>query len=119
MWEVEFTDEFGEWFEDELTPAQQDSMAAAVQVLAVVGPSLGRPQVDTIKGSKHDHMKELRVQSGGEPFRCFFAFDPRRTAILLIGGNKSGDKRFYEKMIPLADQLYDDYIKEIRKEGLI
>jgi hypothetical protein len=64
-------------------------------------------------------MRELRVQSAGRPIRVFYAFDPRRSAILLIGGDKTGDNRFYERMIPVADALYDDYINEIRKEGLI
>ena len=64
-------------------------------------------------------MRELRVQSGGRPLRVFYAFDPRRSAILLIGGDKTGDDRFYERMVPIADQLYDVYIAEIRKEGLI
>ena len=64
-------------------------------------------------------MRELRVQSGGRPLRVFYAFDPRRSAILLIGGDKTGDDRFYEQMVPIADQLYDVYIAEIRKEGLI
>jgi hypothetical protein len=64
-------------------------------------------------------MKELRSQCGGRPLRSFFAFDPRRTAILLIGGDKTGDARFYEKMIPLADELYETYLKELREEGLI
>jgi hypothetical protein len=64
-------------------------------------------------------MRELRIQSGGEPYRVFYAFDPRRTAVLLIGGNKTGDDRFYEIKIPVADRLYDDYLIEIRKEGLI
>jgi hypothetical protein len=64
-------------------------------------------------------MRELRVQSGGRPLRIFYAFDPRRSAILLIGGDKTGDDRFYQRMIPVADALYDVYLDEIRKEGLI
>ena len=64
-------------------------------------------------------MRELRVQSGGRPMHVFYAFDPRRSAILLIGGDKTGDDRFYQRMIPIADALYDTYIAEIRKEGLI
>jgi hypothetical protein len=64
-------------------------------------------------------MRELRVQSGGKPLRIFYAFDPRRTAILLIGGNKTGDDRFYEKYIPIADRLYDTYLDELGKEGLL
>ena len=64
-------------------------------------------------------MKEFRTQAGGDPLRTFFAFDPRRTAILLIGGDKTGDDRFYDHMIPAADQLYRMYLQELRKEGLI
>jgi hypothetical protein len=64
-------------------------------------------------------MRELRVQSGGKPVRIFYAFDPRRSAILLIGGDKTGDDRFYDRMIPIADNLYDVHIDELKKEGLI
>lgn len=64
-------------------------------------------------------MRELRVQSRGRPIRVFYAFDPRRSAILLIGGDKTGDTRFYERMIPVADRLYDQHIEELRNEGLI
>jgi hypothetical protein len=64
-------------------------------------------------------MKELRTQSAGRPIRSFFAFDPRRSAILLIGGDKTGDARFYDRMIPIADRLYDIYLWELREEGLL
>ena len=64
-------------------------------------------------------MRELRVQSGGKPIRVFYALDPRRTSILLIGGDKSGNDRFYEEYVPVADELYDEYLRELRKEGLI
>jgi len=64
-------------------------------------------------------MKELRTQCKGRPLRTFFAFDPRRCAILLIGGDKTGDERFYERMIPIADRLYDEYLQELQEEGLI
>lgn len=64
-------------------------------------------------------MRELRVQSAGHPIRVFYTFDPRRMAILLIGGDKTGDNRFYQKYIPLADILYDIYLEELKKEGLI
>ena len=72
-----------------------------------------------IEGSKHGHMRELRVQSGGRPVRIFYAFDPRRSAILLIGGDKTGRDRFYEEMVPVADRLYDVHLEELRKEGVI
>jgi hypothetical protein len=64
-------------------------------------------------------MRELRIQTGGKPIRIFYAFNPVRTAILLIGGNKTGDKRFYKKMIPIADRLYDEHIAELKREGRI
>ncbi len=64
-------------------------------------------------------MRELRIQSGGHPIRIFYAFDPRRQAILLIGGDKTGRDRFYEDMIPIADRLYDVYLEELREQGII
>jgi hypothetical protein len=118
MWTVEFTDEFGEWWTG-LDESVQDAIDRSVRILESVGPSLGRPHVDTIQGSRHAHMKELRVQAGGDPYRIFFCFDPRRTGILLIGGGKRGDKLFYDRMIPIADRLYDTYLSELKKEGLI
>lgn len=118
VWEVEYTDEFERWW-NSLGEAQQDAVDRVVFMFMKVGPSLGRPYVDTIAGSKHVHMKELRIQHAGEPYRALFAFDPRRCAILLLGGSKSGDKRWYDRMIPLADRLYDDHLDELRKEGLI
>ena len=118
MWEVEYTDEFELWWTN-LTEDEQADVNASVELLENHGPQLGRPHVDTIKGSKHSNMKELRTQSGGKPLRTFFAFDPRRAAILLIGGDKTGDDRFYDRMVPIADGLYDTYLKEVEKEGLI
>lgn len=64
-------------------------------------------------------MRELRSQEGGKPLRTLYAFDPRRTAILLIGGDKTGDKRWYEVFIPMADRLYDEHLQQLRQEGLI
>ena len=118
MWEIEYTDEFGEWW-TQLTDSEQDVLAASISLLEELGPNLGRPHADHIKGSKHANMKELRTQADGEPLWTFFAFDPRRTAILLIGGNKGGDGRFYERIIPIADRLYDTHLEELKKEGLL
>jgi hypothetical protein len=115
-WNVEYTDEFGAWYE-ELAEAVEDDIDRVVGILEAKGPQMPFPYSSGLQGSKHDHMRELRVQSGGRPVRIFYAFDPRRSAILLIGGDKTGDKRFYETMIPIADRLYDDYIEELRKEG--
>jgi hypothetical protein len=87
---------------------QQEDFTAVVTLLMEHGPQLPFPYSSGIEGSKHDHMRELRVQTSGKPLRGFYAFDPRRTAILLIGGDKTGDNRFYERMIPVADRIYDD-----------
>jgi len=103
-----------------LSADHQHAVAVSVEAIREEGPNLGRPQVDTVKGSRHSNMKELRTQEAqGKPLRTFFAFDPRRTAILLIGGDKTGDKRFYDRMIPIADDRYDEYLREIEKEGWI
>jgi hypothetical protein len=118
MWEVEYTHEFERWW-NELNEDEQESIAASVELLRQLGPNLSRPHVDTLKGSKHSNMKELRTQHRGRPFRTLFAFDPRRSAILLIGGDKTGESRFYQQMIPLADRLYDEHLESLRKEGLI
>jgi hypothetical protein len=118
MWEIEFTDEFFVWWET-LTELEQDVVSASVEVLRQVGPGLARPRADVIHGSRHSNMKELRTQFRGRPIRTLFAFDPRRTGVLLIGGDKTGDDRFYDRMVPLADRLYDDQLAQLRKEGLI
>jgi len=118
MWSVEYTDEFGQWWEG-LNEDVQDAIDRSVGLLERLGPSLGRPHADAVKASRHGNMKELRVQRRGKPYRIFFAFDPRRTAVLLIGGCKAGDKRFYDRLIPVADDLYDVHLNDLRKEGLI
>jgi hypothetical protein len=117
-WNVEITDEYYAWFAG-LDEGQQDAVRADIAVLEDMGPHLGRPYVDSIKGSRHSNMKELRTMHGRRHIRSFFAFDPRRSAILLIGGDKTGDKTFYGRLVPVADRLFDDYLRDIRKEGLI
>lgn len=116
--EVEYTDEFGDWWTG-LTEGEQDDVTAITELLAERGASLPYPHSSGIKGSRHSHMRELRVQSGGRPIRVFYAFDPRRFAILLIGGDKTGNDRFYDEFTPVADDLYDVHLDELRKEGLI
>ncbi|MCY3655537.1 MAG: type II toxin-antitoxin system RelE/ParE family toxin [Chloroflexota bacterium] len=117
-WEVEFTDEFGTWWQD-LSVGQQDSIVARVELLMEYGPNLPHPYSSDVRSSRHGGMRELRVQSAGRPIRVFYAFDPRRTSILLIGGDKTGNDRFYEQYVPLADRLYDEHLGELRQEGLI
>jgi hypothetical protein len=117
-WNVEHTDEFGDWWAG-LTDAEQEDITATAELLMERGPDLPFPHSSGVKESEHGHMRELRVQSNGKPIRIFYAFDPTRTAILLIGGNKTGDGRFYKKMIPIADHLYDVHLEELRRDRLI
>lgn len=117
-WNVEYTDEFGQWW-TMLTEGQQEDLSAVVNLLMEDGPKLAFPYSSGITNSRHTHMRELRVQSKGNPLRVFYAFDPRRSAILLIGGDKTGNDRFYETYIPIADRLYDEYLEELKQEGLI
>jgi len=112
QWEIEYTDEFEVWW-DELDDSAHASIDAHVGLLEEHGPNLGYPYSSDIKNSKHGNMRELRVKSKGRPYRIFYAFDPRRCAILLIGGDKTGLKRFYEQMIPIAERLYDRHLREI------
>jgi hypothetical protein len=117
-WDVEFTDEFEGWWEA-LSEAEQVSVAASVDLLERLGADLRFPHSSGIESSRHGHMRELRVQHKGRPLRVLYAFDPRRTAILLLGGDKSGDDRWYETFVPVADRLYDEHLAALRKEGLI
>jgi hypothetical protein len=114
-YEVEFTDEFGEWW-DGLDAEEQNRIAKTVLLLETEGPDLGFPHSSGIHGSRHPHMRELRIQHRGRPYRVLYAFDPRRTAILLIGGEKTGNKRWYAWFVPMADDLYDQHLREIRAE---
>jgi hypothetical protein len=113
--EVEFTDEFGAWW-DGLTAGEQESLRAYVRVLAEFGVALKHPYCSGVTGSKHSHMRELRVQHQGRPYRVLYAFDPRRAALLLIGGDKTGNDRWYEVVVPIADRIYDTHIAQLRAE---
>jgi len=116
MWEVEYTDEFGEWWET-LGEAEQDALTFSVGLLREHGPQLQFPHSSGVRQSRHGAMRELRSQCRGKPLRTFFAFDPWRSAILLIGGNKTGEDRFYDEMTPKADKIYDEYLREIQEEN--
>ena len=115
-WEVEYTDELGEWWSD-LSEAEQESIDASVRLLEAKGPHLGFPHSSGIHGSRHSHMRELRVQNEGRPYRILYAFDPRRSAILLLGGDKTGQDRWYLVHVPMADTLYDNHLETLKKEG--
>jgi hypothetical protein len=114
IWEIEYTEEFEEWWET-LSEEEQESIAVSVGLLEKLGPNLPRPHSDTVNGSKFSNMKELRTQHAGEPYRTLYAFDPRRTAILLIGGNKTGDKNWYKTYIPVADKLFTQHLEDQEK----
>ncbi len=118
-WEVEFTNEFGEWW-DSLDESEQEDTRAYVNLLRQYGPQLPFPYTTGVQQSRYRHMRELRVQHAGRPYRVLYAFDPRRSAVLLVGGEKTGlGNRWYDEYVPIADRLYEEYIEEIKKEGLI
>lgn len=111
MWQIEMTERFDAWF-GALGDSDRTRVLAALMVLREKGPMLSRPYADTVNGSRHNNMKELRIQSRGDPFRVFFAFDYQRVGILLCAGNKVGnEKRFYEVMIPIADKEWVNYLR--------
>lgn len=98
---------------------EQESLDASVRLLEVRGPNLGFPHSSGINGSRYNHMCKLPTRHGGRPFRTLYAFDPRRSAILLIVGDKTGDDRWYDVHVLIADGLYDEDLEQLRKEGLI
>ena len=114
-WDVEVTDEFKAWW-DGLTEAECISVERSVLLLEERGPYLPFPYSSSVKGSRHAAMRELRVQHQGRPWRVLYVFDPRRVAILLLGGDKVGDDRWYERNVPLADRLYDNHLAGIKEE---
>ena len=115
VWDIEVTDQFKEWYkglsEDELA-----KVAGSIEVLEERGTNLGYPHSSKIMGARNKHMRELRIQYRGDPYRVLYAFDPRRIAILLLGGNKGSDKQWYDTFVPIADDLYDEHLIEIAKE---
>jgi hypothetical protein len=115
-WEVEYTEEFGEWW-NTLSEEEQEDVNAKVILLQRYGPALRRPHSDVIASSRHSHMKELVIQHAGRPYRVLYAFDARRCTILLLGGDKTGDDRWYEKFVPIADRLYDEHLAAFKKEA--
>jgi hypothetical protein len=115
MWHVATTDDFDEWFSD-LGEDAQAEIIAKVELLKLLGPTLGRPHADTLNGSKHANMKELRADTAEQVLRVAFAFDPERVAILLVAGNKAGvgQKRFYKRLIAKADELFDAHLAKLK-----
>lgn len=116
--EVEYTEDFEQWYLT-LDEAAQDSIDVLVELLQEKGVNLRSPYSSDIKGSLHGNMRELRVQHKGQPYRILYCFDPRRIAVLLLGGNKKGNDSWYDENVPKADRLYDELLKELKDEGFI
>ncbi len=114
-WHVETTNNFDEWF-TVLDGDSQAEVIAKVELLKLFGPRLGRPHADTLKESKHANMKELRADTSSAVMRIAFAFDPERTAVLLVAGNKAGvgQRRFYKQLIAQADELFDAHLTQLK-----
>ncbi len=115
MWEVEFTDEFEEWWHT-LSEYEQGKVDARVTLLMEFGPNLGFPFSSQVKTSRFAEMRGLRAQAGGDPLRMLYAFDPRRTAILLLGGDKTGNDRWYEIHVPVADRIFERHLQAVQNE---
>jgi hypothetical protein len=113
-YEVAVSDEFREWYEP-LSEPEQLSIERVVFMLMEAGPALGYPQSTGVNVSKYSHMRELRIQHEGRPYRILYAFDPARTAFLLLGGDKTGDERWYDKMVPKADAIYADHLLSLER----
>jgi hypothetical protein len=111
-WDIETSDEFVEWYRG-LEEDEVESVNFSVELLEAAGPVLGRPHVDTLKGSEIPNLKELRVQHEGRPLRILFVFDPRRVGYLILGGDKTGDKNWYKTFIPVAEKIYKEHLAEI------
>ena len=108
-WELEYTDVFGEWWE-RLSSAEQVDVAAVVDLLVRRGPSLAYPFSSKVVSSRHGQLRELRIQHAGRPYRVLYAFDHRRVGILLLGGDKTGDDRWYDVAVPKADTLFAQHL---------
>jgi hypothetical protein len=115
MWEINGTEVFDLWF-DGLTEPEREDVIAVIDLLRERGPQLRMPYSSGVESSRHNHMRELRIQHAGRPYRILYAFDPRRSAILLCGGDKTGDDRWYEVSVPLADRLYDEHLQELHRK---
>ncbi len=115
-WEVEFTSQFELWW-NSLSQDEQAEISAKVELLEEFGPTLPRPHADVISTSRHANMKELRGKVRERHLRVLYAFDPRRMALLLIGGDKTGDPNWYDKFVPIADALFDQHLKQFKKRS--
>ena|SRR3989338_31238 len=111
---VKFTPECEQWFLS-LTVGEKDSVMTGIELLGTLGPQLGYPYSTKILGSRYSQMRELRIQHKGHPYRILYVFDPERAAILLLGGDKIGDDRWYRKKVPIAEKRYDKYLAAMKR----
>jgi hypothetical protein len=116
VWEVEVTDEFEGWW-DGLDAEEQDSVDFVVELLVREGPMLPYPYSSVISNAKKYDVRELRIQHHGRPYRVLYVFDPRRHAVLLIGGDKTGNDRWYDVNVARAENIYSEYLKGLKREG--
>jgi hypothetical protein len=114
-WHVEYTEDFGDWWET-LDEDEQESVTFVVTLLEERGPTLGFPYSSDVQTSRHRQMRELRVQHQGRPLRILYAFDSRRVALLLLGGDKTGSPRWYEEHVPKADKILAEHLETLKKE---
>ncbi len=112
-WSVEATDEFDEWWES-LDEQARDAVDVVVDMLEELGPRLPFPYSSAIRGSRHGALRELRIQHRGRPLRVLYAFDPRRVAVVLLGDDKRGSKRWYRKTVPRAERLFDNHLENLK-----
>ena len=110
MWSIQTRKVFDDWLEQQ-SDTDRENVLTALKVLSEIGPGLGRPYVDTLKGSRIPNLKELRVQSAGEPIRALFAFDSDRQGVILCAGHKGNEKRFYKEMMDLAEVEFEKHRK--------
>ena len=113
VWIVEVTEEFSEWW-DRLDEGARESVNAVVVMLEELGPQLPFPYSSAVRGSRHGGLRELRIQHRGRPLRVLYGFDPRRVAVLLLGNDKGGSKRWYRKAIARADRTFDSHLHDLK-----
>ncbi len=109
-WTLVYVPEFVEWLENQQPELRKD-IIRLLEILSQAGPILGRPKADTIKGSKFSNLKELRLNHRGMPIRILFIFDAERNGVVLLGGNKLNDKRWYERNVPIAENRFENYLR--------
>ena len=116
MWVVLTSERFRDWFAG-LSEPERKTVIRNVRLLEQFGPQLPDKYSRHIVNSRHSHMRELRIQHGGRPYRVLYAFDPLRRAVLLVGGDKTGNDRWYRENIPIADRVYDEWVKKLQEEA--